>query len=212
MLIDYFTFNPFSENTYVVSDESSECVIIDPGCHSTEEKKLLLEFIQNKKLRPVRLLNTHCHIDHVLGNRFVSDTFKLKLEMNKLDIPVLHSLSMTSKMYGIQSDPSPEPEVFLDEGSLVNFGNSTLEILFTPGHSPGSIVFYNRKEKFAISGDVLFLKSIGRYDFPGGDYETLMNSIRMKLFLLDDDTKIYPGHGPATTIGFEKTNNPFLSS
>lgn len=206
-----FAFNPFSENSYVLSDETKQCVIIDPGCYTPDEKKELAEYIEDNKLQPVKLLNTHCHIDHVLGNKFVSEKYKIALEMNEKDLMNLHALKSVSEMYNIPCELSPEPKVFLNEGDVVHFGNSALDVIFAPGHSSGSIVFYSVENKLAISGDVLFYQSIGRYDFPGGNYETLISSIKDKLFLLPDETKIYSGHGPMTTIGFEKRNNPFLN-
>lgn len=203
-------FNPFSENTYVLSDETGECIIIDPGCFDSEEEQVLKAYIDQNQLRPVKLLNTHCHVDHVLGNYFVADTWKLGLEMHREDLPVLASFEKVCKMYGLPGGPQPEPAVFLEEGQQIKFGNSVLEILFTPGHAPGHIVFYQPAEKFLIGGDVLFQGSIGRTDLPGGDFDTLEKSIREKLYLLPDDITVYPGHGPTTTIGFEKRNNPFV--
>jgi hydroxyacylglutathione hydrolase len=208
--IHYFTFGPFQENTYVLFDESKECIVIDPGCYDTAERAELAAFIDDKKLKPVRLINTHCHLDHVFGNAFVATTYNLKLEINKLDQPVLDSFLNTCRLYGLNAEPSPAPSVYLNEGDIVKFGNSTLEILFTPGHSPGSITFYNREQKFMIAGDVLFYGSIGRTDLPGGNFETLISSIKDKLFPLGDDFKVYSGHGPETNIGFERKNNPFL--
>jgi glyoxylase-like metal-dependent hydrolase (beta-lactamase superfamily II) len=208
--ISSFTFNPFAENTYVLHDETLQCVIIDPGCYTVEEKHTMESFIQQKGLKPVKLLLTHAHIDHILGNNFLSGKYGLKVEMNKIETPILEAAQVIGDMWGIKVEPSPEAEVFLDEGDVVTFGNSKLEILFTPGHSPGSICFYNRDQKFVIGGDVLFSGSIGRTDLPGGDYNTLIESIRHKLFVLDDDFNVYPGHGAHTTIGEEKQYNPFV--
>ncbi|MFI5218091.1 MAG: MBL fold metallo-hydrolase [Bacteroidia bacterium] len=208
--VDFFTFNPFQENTYILSDETKECVIIDPGCYESFEKDELSAFIENQKLNPVKLLNTHCHIDHVLGNNFIAGKYKLQLELNFLEIPLIRAVSDYAPQYGIFCEPSPEPFALLNEGDLVKFGKSELKILFTPGHSPGSICFYCEKEEFVIGGDVLFQMSIGRTDLPGGDYDTLIKSIREKFFVMDDDVKVYPGHGPFTTVGYEKKNNPFL--
>jgi hydroxyacylglutathione hydrolase len=208
--IKNFSFNPFYENTYVLSDETGECVIIDPGCHISEEEEELKSYIETNNLKPVKLLNTHCHVDHVFGNQFVADAWKLGLEMHRDDLPVLESFPRVCEMYGFPATSQPEPAVFLEEGQQVKFGNTTLEILFTPGHSPGSVSFYNEKEKFLISGDVLFQGSIGRTDLPGGDFPTLEKSIREKLYVLPGDVKVYSGHGPHTTIGFEKKNNPFV--
>jgi hydroxyacylglutathione hydrolase len=209
--VDTFTFNPFQENTYILSDNSKECIIIDPGCYTEGERKELQDFISSKGLKPVRLINTHAHIDHILGNKFVAETYSLKVEMNELELPVLHALSTYASMWGIEPEPSPEPEILLKEGDVITFGNNSLEILFTPGHSSGSLSFYSRDAQLIIAGDVLFKTSIGRTDLPGGDFDTLIKSIREKLFPLEDATKVYPGHGPPTTIGFEKKNNPFLN-
>jgi glyoxylase-like metal-dependent hydrolase (beta-lactamase superfamily II) len=205
-----FTFNPIQENTYILYDESKECVIIDPGCYDDAERKELSKFISDNKLKPVRLLNTHCHLDHIFGNAYVANTYKLPLEINKKDIPVLDAFLASANLYGMNAEPSPRPASYLDEGDIVSFGNSSLEIFFTPGHSPGSISFYSRPDKFVIAGDVLFFGSIGRTDLPGGDYDTLISSIKNKLFSLGDDYKVYSGHGPATNIGYERNSNPFL--
>lgn len=209
--IQSFTFNPFQENTYVLFDETKECVIIDPGCYDEMERKKLVSFIETNKLKPVKLLNTHGHIDHMIGNKFIADYFKLGLEMHKLDLPMLARAVQTAAIYGVSIEPSPEPSQFIDEKDSIRFGNSLLSIFFTPGHSPGSICFYNKEDKYVIGGDVLFQNSIGRTDLPGGDFNTLINSIKTKLFMLDDEVKVYSGHGPSTTIGFEKQYNPFLT-
>ncbi|MDQ3048047.1 MAG: MBL fold metallo-hydrolase [Bacteroidota bacterium] len=208
--IQTFTFNPFQENTYILYDESRECVIIDPGCYDDAERAELSGFIDGHGLRPVKLINTHCHLDHVFGNGYVAKTYQLELEMNELDLRILHAYPATLNLYNLNGQPSPEPGHFLNEGDLVKFGHSTLEILLTPGHSPGSITFYNKEEKFMIAGDVLFNGSIGRSDLPGGNHETLISSIKNKLLPLGDDFKVYSGHGPMTTIGAEKKSNPFL--
>lgn len=208
--IHSFTFNPIQENMYLLWDETKDCIIIDPGCYDDSERALLAKFIADNQLNPVKLLNTHCHLDHIFGNRFVAETYNLKLEMNRNDQRILDAFQMTCDLYGMNCDPSPQPSVFLEEGDIIKFGKSQLEILFTPGHSPGSITFYNRDEKFMIAGDVLFYGSIGRTDLPGGSHETLITNIKTKLFPLGDDFKVYSGHGPATNIGFERLHNPFL--
>ena len=210
--IEVFTFNPFQENTYVLYDSNSNCVIIDPGCYERTEKEELKSFIETKNLVPKQLLNTHCHIDHVLGNYFVSKTYNLPLEMHQDDIPTLNSVNDAAHVYGFADyEKSPNPEVFLIENDQIVIGESILDILFTPGHAPGHIVFINHEQKFVIGGDVLFYGSIGRSDLPGGDHETLIQSIKEKLLTLDDDYEVYPGHGTKTTIGFERNNNPFLT-
>ena len=208
--IHHFIFGPFQENTYVLNDETAECIIIDPGCCDDNERNDLISYIKKNKLKPVQLLNTHCHIDHVFGNKFVSETFNLGLAIHKNDLKVLQSLMQVAHLYSLNAEPSPDPKKFLDEKDKIQFGNSSLEIIFTPGHSPGSICFVSHEQKFVISGDVLFYGSIGRTDLPGGDYDTLITSIKTKLFTLGDDFTIYSGHGPQTKIGFEKTNNPFV--
>jgi glyoxylase-like metal-dependent hydrolase (beta-lactamase superfamily II) len=209
--LHYFTFNGFQENTYVLYDETKECVIIDPGCYSNEEQQTLVSFVTKNGLKPVKLLNTHCHIDHVLGNSFVANKFNIGLEMHEKDLPTLHATPEYGHLYGFNIEESPEPTALLEEGDKVKFGNSELEVIFAPGHCTGHIVFLARDEKFMVSGDVLFYGSIGRTDLPGGDYNTLINSIKTKLLPLDDDYKVYSGHGPMTSIGFERENNPFLT-
>ncbi len=208
--VHYFTFNGFQENTYVLFDESKECIIIDPGCYSNEEEQALTQFIVQNGLKPVKLINTHCHIDHVLGNSFVANKYNVGLEMHEKDLPTLHATPEYGHLYGFNIDKSPEPTVLLKEGDKVKFGNSELDVLFTPGHCAGHITLVCGKQKFMIAGDVLFYGSIGRTDLPGGDYDTLISSIKTKLLPLGDDFKVYSGHGPSTTIGFERNNNPFL--
>jgi len=209
--VHYFTFNGFQENTYILYDETKECIIIDPGCYSNEEQKKLSNFISDHHLKPVKLLNTHCHIDHVLGNNYVASTYKIGLEMHENDLPTLRVTPEYGGMYGFTIDPSPEPTTLLNEGDVIRFGNSELDIVYAPGHSPGHIAFISHNDKFVVGGDILFYQSIGRTDLPGGDYNTLINSIKTKLLTLPDDYKVYSGHGPSTTIGFERSNNPFLS-
>ncbi len=211
MNVAILTFNPFQENTYILYDETGECAIIDPGCFENSEKLELDNFITSNALKPVRLINTHCHIDHVFGNRFVSERYGLQLEIHKGELPVLEAVPRVSEFYGIPfPEPSPMPGSFIEEGDVVAFGNTKLEVYLTPGHSPASISFFCRDGKMLIAGDVLFRESIGRTDLPGGDHPTLISSIKTKLFPLGDDVKVYPGHGPETTIGWERQNNPFL--
>ncbi|MBP9705730.1 MAG: MBL fold metallo-hydrolase [Chitinophagales bacterium] len=205
-----FTFNPFAENTYIIYDDTLQCVIIDPGCYTPEEKKELVAFIEKNKLKPQYVLNTHCHIDHVLGNYFLCDKYNIPLVMHKEEVPVLKAVETYADTMGIVYEKSPDPEQFLDGGDTFSFGNTTFEILYTPGHSPASICFYNKREGYIISGDVLFLDSIGRYDLPGGNLNTLMQSINTQLMTLDDIVNVYPGHGPETTVGRERKFNPFL--
>jgi len=210
--IKIFTFNPFMENTYILSDETGECVIIDPGCLSPEERESVAAFIEEKGYKPVRLLQTHMHLDHVFGSKYIADKYDLKLEAHKDDEFWGEQTVEYAANFGMQLDANP-PAIgnYLNEGDVVKFGNSALEVIHVPGHSPGGIVFYSKSDKMAIVGDVLFRESIGRADLPGGNFETLVSSIKSKLLVLDDDVAIYPGHGPASTIGHERANNPFLS-
>ena len=210
--IQYFTFNPMQENTYVLYDESGECILIDPGCYHVNEKQKLVAFIEEKQLTPVRLLNTHCHIDHVLGNRFVADKYGLKLEIHKNEHSLLLAVKEYAHLYDLNYEESPLPQDYLDEAGKIEFGNSQLDIIFVPGHSPGHLAFVSRDQKFVIGGDVLFQEGIGRTDLPGGDYGVLMTSIKSKFIPLGDDYQVYPGHGPSTNIAYEKDNNPFLTN
>ncbi len=212
MNIKSFTFNPFQENTYIVYDETKECLIIDPGCYTDSEQKELKTFINKEELTPVKLINTHCHIDHVLGNHFVNEQWDIELHMHKEDLPILKNAKDIGKIYGLEAyKDSPHPKHFLSQGDTLTFGKSDFKILFTPGHAPGHICLYNKQSNLLISGDVIFQRSIGRTDLPGGDYNTLINSIITKIFPLPDKTQIFCGHGPSTTLGYEKEHNPFLS-
>ncbi len=211
-IVASFAFNPFQENTFVVYDETKECVIFDPGCNDQNEEETLANFIKENGLKPVRLINTHCHLDHVFGNKFVSEKYDLPLEIHEDEVPMLAAMPQICRMYGM---PVPEDTLnagkFIADGDIIRFGNTELLSIFTPGHSPGELCFYCKKDKYLIAGDVLFHGSIGRTDLPGGDHGTLLESIKTRLFPLDDDVKVYPGHGPATSIGFERKNNPFLN-
>ncbi|HTF17898.1 MAG TPA: MBL fold metallo-hydrolase [Chryseolinea sp.] len=204
------TFNPFQENTYVLYDESGTCVVVDPGCYEPDEQLELKAFISGNNLRVVQLINTHCHIDHVLGNEFVKQTYNVGLFIHRLDEPVLRAVSAYAPNYGFNQYQPAAVDGFLEEGGEITVGKTKLAVLFVPGHAPGHIAFYSANDKALISGDVLFYNSIGRTDLPGGHPDTLEKSIREKLFTLPDDTAVYPGHGPKTSIGFEKRTNPFV--
>lgn len=208
--IKSFTCNPYQENTYVLYDESKECIIIDPGMYSAAEQNALTNFIAEEKLKPVKLLNTHCHIDHVLGNYFVASTYNLLPEFHPNELELLNAVPAYAPQMGMQYEVSPLPEVFLGESGKISFGESELEILFAPGHSPGHLCFYSPEDGFLIGGDVLFYQSIGRTDLPGGNHQQLIDSIQFKLFNLPGDCVVHPGHGPATRIAFEQEHNPFL--
>lgn len=211
MQIDRLVFSPFEVNTYIISDKSKECIIIDPACNNKQEQEYLVKFISDKDLKPVKLINTHCHLDHVFGNKFVCDTYDLKTEASKEEEFNLNNAAGAAKLYGVQMETPYPVKTFIKEGDKIKFGFSELDILHVPGHTSGSLVFFNDDEKFAIVGDVLFNGSIGRTDLPGGDYDTLISQIKTKLFKLNDATMVWPGHGPQTTILKEKESNPFFS-
>ncbi|MDQ3392962.1 MAG: MBL fold metallo-hydrolase [Bacteroidota bacterium] len=199
------------ENTFVLFDETKECVVIDPGCYEPEERHELQSYITDNKLKVTALLNTHCHIDHVLGNAFIKENYGVDLLIHPQDDATLKAVKIYAPNYGFPLYQEATADKFIDEGDIINFGNSSLEILFVPGHSPGHIAFYDLSAKICIGGDVLFRDSIGRTDLPGGNFNILISSIHNKLFKLEDDMTVYPGHGPETLLGYEKQNNPFCA-
>ena len=205
-----FTFSPIAENTYLLYNETGDCIIIDPGCYFGNERVALQDYITEYSLRPKYLLNTHCHLDHVFGNKFVHDTWQLELYIHPNEQPVLAFAPEAGVQWGMPFDNYKGPLHFLREGEQVRLGDDALNVLFAPGHSPGHICFYCAAQGFVIDGDVLFKQSVGRTDLPGGNHETLLNSIRTVLYTLPDETVLYPGHGATTTVGFEKKNNPFV--
>ena len=205
------TFGPFQENTYIIYDQTSECVVIDPGCSNAKERDELLKTIADLGLNPVRLINTHCHVDHIPGNPLIATTYGIGLEIHPDEVQVLRDAPDFAHIFQIEmSGDQPPVKAFINEGDVIKFGNTALKVLLTPGHSPGSISFYNETEGYVISGDVLFYRSVGRYDLPGADGGTLFQSITTQLMTLPDDVKVYSGHGPDTTIGSERRHNPFL--
>ena len=208
--IHHFTFNPFQENTWLVWNDAKDCLIIDPGCYSSSEKQELKQFIEDNKLTPHRLINTHCHIDHVLGNPFIHKTYGLQPEIHPNDKFILDNVEQYGKMWNINSDVQPEPICNLDKEREITLGDETLEIVYTPGHAPGEVSLISHKHKFVIAGDVLFRESIGRTDLPGGNMDTLIKSIKEKLMILEDDYAVHCGHGPSTTVGHERKYNPFF--
>ena len=205
--------NPWQVNTIILSDETNECVIIDPGCFNSEEQQQLSGFISKNNLKPVRLLHTHLHLDHVFGTRYITEKYGIRPEAHPGDEFFIGITKDYASQFGVTLEQNPPaPGNYLNEGDTVSFGNTTLKVIHVPGHSPGGIAFYNENDGVLIAGDVLFRESIGRTDLPGGDYDTLIANIKNKLLSLPPETVVYPGHGPSTTIGFEKENNPFLNS
>lgn len=209
--IKIFVFNPFQENTFLLHDDTGECVIIDAGSNEEHEFEKIDDYIQENKLTLKYIINTHCHIDHIMGNAYLIDKYKVESIAHKEDMPLIERSKDMALAFGFDVQEPPMPNKFVEEGDEINFGNTVLKVIHVPGHSPGSIVLFNEKEKYLIVGDVLFEGSIGRTDLPGGNYDTLINGIREKLFSLDDDITVYPGHGGKTSIVKERTSNPFFN-
>jgi len=211
MTIKIFTFNPFQENTYLIYDETNEAVLIDAGCIFDAEKQTLKKFLEDNKLILKRVINTHLHLDHQFGNKFLFDTYGMSPEACVEDEFLLENVIAQARSFGFPIDEEAQPlGVYITENQEIRFGKSTLVALHVPGHSPGSMAFYSAEEGVLFAGDVLFQGSIGRTDLPKGDYATLILSITKKLLSLPDSTVVYCGHGPTTTIGNEKKNNPYL--
>ena len=209
--IKSFVFSPIQENTYLLYNEFNNALVIDPGCYFPEEKDELAAFITQSGLKPQMLLNTHCHLDHVFGNKFVAEAYNLTLQIHEKEKKMLDLAPASGLMYDMPFDNYTGDLIFLEDGGKIVLDGDELEIIFAPGHSPGHICFYCAKQNFIIGGDVLFNRSIGRTDLPGGDHETLLKNIRERLFVLPNETVVYSGHGPVTTIGEEKRENPFLN-
>jgi hydroxyacylglutathione hydrolase len=210
MKIKTLSFNAFQVNTYILFDDTNECVIIDPACYEPQEEEELFRFIEEKELLPVALLLTHGHVDHILGCKAVATKYALKPLMHHDALPFIEKSQEQGMMFGFSVEKPDISDEFLTEGDTIKFGHQTLQTILAPGHADGSLCFYNETQKVLVSGDVLFQGSIGRTDLPTGDYNTLISAITDKLMVLPDDVKVFPGHGPSTTIGFEKENNPFL--
>jgi len=211
MTIKTFTFNPIQENTYLVYDETNEAVVIDAGCVSEIEKRAIKNYIEDNQLILKRVLNTHLHFDHQFGNKFLFETYGLLPEAGKEDEYLLDNVIAHVRSFGLDINEEAQPlGGYLTDNQVIKFGNTTFSCYQVPGHSPGSMAFYSEKDGVVFAGDVLFRGSIGRTDLPGGDYGTLIQSITNKLLPLPDSTVVYSGHGPSTTIGFERKNNPFL--
>jgi glyoxylase-like metal-dependent hydrolase (beta-lactamase superfamily II) len=212
LTIRSFTLNPIQENTYLVYNEKGQACIIDPGCYFPEEKEMLKSVIGELGLTPVLLLNTHCHLDHVFGNKFVAETWGLELHLHANEKVVLDYAPVSGQKWQLPFDNYAGPLHFVEEGQQIKIGEDVLEVLYTPGHSPGSVSYYHKSGNWVISGDVLFRGSVGRTDLPGGNFDVLAGSIKTKLYVLPDETEVYSGHGIKTTIGLEKKSNPFVKA
>lgn len=212
MVIKEFVFNDFQENTYLVYDDSKQCLIVDPGCYYEDEKMQIKNVLKEHDLNPVLIVNTHCHFDHILGNKYIKDTYNIPLYAHQSEQALIDHAPEMGQIFGIQFNSHVNIDTFISDGDIIKFGKSSLEVIYIPGHSIGSIGLYTPQDNWVIVGDVLFQGSIGRTDLPGGDYNTLINSIHEKLLILPENTVVYPGHGPSTTIKEEKTSNPFLKN
>ncbi len=210
IFIRAFTFNAFNENTYIVHNDVRQAILIDPGCSDLNERKILQSYIKKEGLTPTHIINTHCHIDHVLGNKWCKETYQIPLWIPEGEQLILDNLMNVSRMYGVPAEASPIPDFYMNETSHIDINGITWQLISAPGHSPASICLYHEPTHDLIAGDVLFLESIGRTDLTGGNHQLLLKNIREKLFTLPIQTKVYPGHGPTTTIGHEKIHNPFL--
>ncbi len=212
MEIQSFVFSPLYENTYVLWDDTKNALIVDPGCYEKYEFEELISFIDQSNLNIKAIVNTHCHIDHVLGNAFLKRHFNIPLLIPVGEVEVLEAVKAYAPNWGISNYDPADPDHLIENEGSISVGNTDLKVIPAPGHSPGHQVFYSEENKMLIGGDVLFRESIGRTDLPGGDHNTLLKSIKTNVFSLPEDTIVYPGHGPTTTIGYEKTNNPFVSA
>lgn len=209
--IKIFPVNHFSENTYIIYDDTKECVIIDPGCYFDDEKKTILSFIEENNLILKKVLYTHCHLDHFFGAKFIKKNFEtVPFAAHKTESVFIENAHDHANRFRITIEQPPALDVFIEDGDIIKFGNTELKAIWVPGHSPGSICYYNAEDNFLICGDVLFNGSIGRTDLQGGDYDLLIKGIKTKLLTLPDSCVCYSGHGPNTTIGNEKKSNPFL--
>lgn len=208
--IERFTFNPFQENTYLIINEKNDCWIVDPGMYDAAEDNRLFQFISQQGLVPQAIINTHTHIDHIFGVARTKAKYNIPFYFHQKDLPVLNNAVGSAMMFGLEFSNTPQPDDFLTETLSYKLGDDTIEIRFTPGHSPGSVVFYYAQGNWVLAGDVLFQGSIGRTDLPGGDFDTLIHSIRTEMLSLPEQTWVYPGHGPHTSIAHEKAHNPFL--
>jgi hydroxyacylglutathione hydrolase len=210
--VKIFNFNPLQENTYILYNDAFECMIIDPGCYFDHEREEIINFIHKTGLKPVFLVNTHCHLDHVFGNKFIHERYGLELHIHEGEKKVLDLAPSSGLMWNMPFDNYTGPLHFIDPNSKLTLGTDFLEVLFTPGHSPASISLYSATNGFLIAGDVLFRESVGRTDLPGGNPDVLVNSILTQLYVLPDETVVYSGHGSPTTIGHEKKWNPFVKA
>lgn len=197
-------FNSFVVNTYVVFNPKKECILIDPGCTTASEEDQLLNFLRTNQLTVKYLINTHVHLDHIFGNYLIKQAYRVPLVMHKEGLYLFKQSRTLQYFYGFNGYRETEPDIFVDQDDLVNVSDFTLKVIYVPGHAPGHIALYDKVSRTCFTGDVLFKGSVGRTDLWGGDAEQLYHSVNAKLFALPNDTIVYPGHGPSTTIGEAK--------
>jgi hydroxyacylglutathione hydrolase len=211
MEIFKFVFSPIQVNTYVLAGKTGDCIIIDCGCYDRDEFQRLTDFLEEKKLKPVKVLNTHCHLDHIFGNTYIFEKYGLRPYSNELEEPIRKNASNHASIFGLSMETPPEPEAFITDQQEIIFEGVTLLCLHVPGHTAGSIAFYSKLNNCVFTGDALFAGSIGRTDLPGGNFNTLIKSIKNQLLTLPDHTVVYSGHGPETTIERERKTNQYLT-
>lgn len=210
LCIKTLVYNAFQVNTYIVYDESGNTLVIDPACYTTREQEHLADFISKNNLKVSHMVNTHCHVDHVLGNEFIFQKYGIRPMIHRSGLVFFEHLVVHANTFGFDVENIVYPEEYLEDGDEIKLGEETINILYTPGHAEGSICLAYEKEKWIVTGDLLFFMSIGRTDLPTGSLETLLASVRNKIFIYDDTYVLYPGHGQSTTVGFERKNNPYL--
>ena len=206
-----FVFSPIQVNTYVLADQTGDCAIIDCGCYDRNEFRALVDLLESRKLKPILLLNTHCHLDHIFGNRYIFEKYKLSPYSNELEEPNRKNAVNHALIFGLSMDTPPEPAGFISDQQKITFGGTSLLALLVPGHTVGSIAYYSKSDDCVFTGDALFAGSIGRTDLPGGNFETLIKSIKNQLLTLPGQTVVYSGHGPETTVEREMNTNPYLT-
>ncbi|NLA25399.1 MAG: MBL fold metallo-hydrolase [Bacteroidales bacterium] len=208
--IESIILNPFGVNAYIIYDDSKEAVLVDPACYTKAEEDLYSDFIEKLELKPVAVINTHGHIDHIFGNQYIKDKYNIPVYMHSADKFLVQTALAHAQLYGFKIEQPPLPDFYLDDEKSFKFGNSELQLLHIPGHSPGSIALYSEEGSFVVTGDVLFAGSIGRTDLPKGNYHALIHNIKTKLFILPDNTIVFPGHMDDSSIGYEKMHNPYF--
>ena len=210
LYVQSFSFNPFQENTYLLINDKKQCWIVDPGMYDNSETNSFIQYLQKSGLQPQSIINTHTHLDHIFGVQSLKDAYQIPFGIHEADVPVLKNAKGSAAMFGLEMPSVPVPDFYIKENERLALGDDSVEVRLTPGHSPGSISFYYEPGNWVVSGDVLFAGGIGRTDLPGGHYNTLIQAIRTQLFTLPADTKLFSGHGPATTVGYEQQHNSFL--